>query len=273
MRTRPFFTVVGVLLLLAGGGFAWMWYAGWFDTSVRGASAETNETTPAETGDLQEALQLAKSAQAKLHALGGYRCVYLRDERIDNELQQNYLKLSVRHEPFSVLMEWVEPRSKKGRKVAYVAGKNDGKMRVKIGLIPALSMDPQESIKRKESRHTIPEAGMKNMADRLVQSWQQESQTGETTVRYSDAEVGVELGGKHHKYSCRLVETVHPAETRGKYDFCKTKVYFDKATGYPVRMEGYDWPGAGNSEGILLERYSYVEMNTEGVPPGSEFQL
>jgi len=270
MRTRRFLVIS---LVVIAGAAVWMWSTGWFDTSVQGASAESSETTPAQTGDLQEALRLARAAQIKLKTLGGYRCIYLRDERIDNELHRNYLKLAVRHEPFSVLMEWIEPRSKKGRKVAYVAGQYDGKMRVKMGLIPAISMDPQQSIKLKESRHTIAEAGLKNMVDRLVTAWEQESLTSETTVRYSDAEIPVELGGKHHTYACRLVETVHPVETRGKYDFHRTRVYFDKVTGLVVQVEGFGWPTATYPDGILMEKYSYVELDTSVVPPESEFRL
>ena len=75
---------------------------------------------------LEEALVLARTAQTKLQQMPGYHCVYLRDERIDAELHQNSLLLTVLHEPFSILMEWVEPRSKKGRKASYVTGKNDG---------------------------------------------------------------------------------------------------------------------------------------------------
>jgi hypothetical protein len=272
MQMRSFLITVAVILTMAAGGAGLAWSAGWFDSTVHNASAETHETTPAQAGDLQEAIQLAKTAQTKLQGMAGYRCIYLRDERIDNELQQNYLKLSILHQPFSVLMEWVEPTSKKGRKVSWVAGKHDGKMRVKIGFV-TVSMDPEQSIKRKESRHTIPEAGMKNMVDRLVKSWEEESQKAETKTQYSDSEVGVTVSGRNHTYVCRLVETVHPPEARGKYEFARTRVYFDKKTGLPVRMEGYDWPTTVHPEGILLERYTYLEVNGDAAPPASEFQL
>jgi hypothetical protein len=272
MRTRYFLIGTVAVLLVLAGGFAWAWTTGWFDSEVRGASAATNETSESLSADLSEALELAKAAREKLKGVAGYRATYLRDERIENELQQNYLKLTVRHEPFSVLMEWVEPKSKKGRKAAYVEGKNDGKMRVKVGIL-TLSLDLEESIKRKESRHTLVEAGLKNMVEKLVGSWEEELAGKDTTARYSDAVVEVILSGKQHSYPCRMVETVHAAGSKDKYAFWKTRVYFSTETGLPVRMEGYDWPSNGAPEGLLLERYSYLDVDLKATPGDKEFKL
>src|SRR5260221_9953662 len=129
VNMRRWITRVGIaLLLILAGGLAWAWSTGLFDKTVHNAAATTTETSPGATGTLQEALQLAKTAQAKLISIPGYRCIYLRDEVIDNELRPNYLILTVLHQPFSVCMEWLEPTSKKGRKAIYVEGKNDNKM-------------------------------------------------------------------------------------------------------------------------------------------------
>src|SRR3954451_9290028 len=108
MRSR-YFLIGVVLALVVAGGFVWAWSTGWFDSTVHDASATTAETTARQAGGLDEALQMAKAAQAKLQAVAGYRCLYLRDERIANEMNENYLKMAVRHEPFSVIMEWVDP--------------------------------------------------------------------------------------------------------------------------------------------------------------------
>jgi hypothetical protein len=272
MRTRYFLIGTLALVIVIAGGFAWAWSTGWFDTQVHSAAATTSETTDSQTADLNEGLELARLAREKLKAVPGYRAIYLRDERIQNELQENYLKLAIRHEPFSVLMEWVEPKSKKGRKAAFVAGKNDNKMRVKVGIL-TMSLELDESIRRKESRHTLAEAGLKNMVERLVTSWDEELRGSDTTTRYSDATVQVILSGKTHAYPCRLVETTHTIESKGKYAFWKTRVYFSKDTGLPVRMEGYDWPSTSAPEGLLLERYTYLEVDLTAMPAEKEFGL
>jgi hypothetical protein len=167
-------------------------------------------------------------------------------------------------------MEWVEPKIKKGRKAIYVDGKNNNKMTVKQLGIP-LKMDVSESITRKESRHTIVEAGLKNMVDRFVKAWEEEKDKGETAVSYSDEEVKVVIDQKPLVYPCHVVETSHPIETKEKYIFQRVKLYFDKSTGLPVRMEGYDWPTSSIPEGRLVEQYTYADLQTEPVPTDKDF--
>ena len=271
-RKKTWFFILCSTIVLAGSSLLYAWQAGWFDSAVHNVSVGTQQTTESASGTLDEAIGLARAAQAKLLEMPGYRCVYLRDERIDNELLQNSLLLTVLHEPFSVLMEWVEPSTKKGRKVAYITGKNNGKMRVKVGFA-TLSFDLNQSITMKESRHTINEAGLKNLMNRFVSSWEQEKLDGETATRYSDAVVEATVSGKHYSYSCRCIETDHPVTTRGKYVFHRTRIYFDKQTGLPVRMEGYDWPSGNETEGRLLERYSYFDVKTDPIPQLKQIEM
>ncbi len=272
MCKKTWLMLASGLVVLCGGGVVAAWSMGWFDTGVHTVSMGETATSESVAGNLTEALSLATTAQTKLNQMPGYRCVYLRDEFIGKDLQKNSLILTVLHEPFSVMMEWVEPKSKEGRKAMYVTGKNDGKMRVKIGFLK-LSLDLQESISQKESRHTLVEAGMKPLMDRFVKSWEEESKAGETNARYSDVNLTPEVSGKKYAYSCRCVETDHPAAAKSKYPFHRVKVYFDKTTGLPVRMEGYDWPGDGQKEGQLVEQYSYFDVKPSPTPTLGQFEL
>lgn len=265
--------IVGLsLLVLIAGGAGLAWWLGYFDRGVHQAQVGTKTTSETTSADLTEALSLAKTAQEKLHAMPGYRCLYLRDELIDNEMQKNYLKLTIHHEPFSVLMEWIEPKLKNGRRAIYVAGKNDNKMIVKQ-LFVKKTLEPQESITLKESRHTILEAGLRNMVDRFVKSWEEESKLNETKTVYSDATIDVVVTGKKHSYQCRCITTQHPVETRNKYQFYRSSLYIDKATGLPVRMQGYDWPTPTAPEGRLAEEYTYIEVAPVTNHNPKEFQL
>ena len=272
MKKKKWLYLFCTLVVLASGGLLFAWLNGWFDRAVHNVNVGTNETSERSSGNLDEALALAKTAQAKLLAMPGYRCVYLRDERIENELNQNSLILNVVHEPFGVLMEWVEPTSKKGRKASYIAGKNNGKMRVKVGFA-TLPFDLNYSISMKESRHTINEAGMLNLMNRFVKSWEEEKLAGETFTQYSDATIDATVSGKKYSHACRCIETDHPHSTKGKYVFHRTKIYFDKTTGLPVRMEGYDWPSGPNQEGRLLERYSYFDVKSDPPPKMNQIEL
>lgn len=272
LRKKTWLIVLCSLFVLAGGGLLYAWQAGWFDSTVHNVSIGTTDTSEQASGNLDEALTLARAAQSKLQKMAGYQCVYLRDERIENELHENSLLLTVVHEPFGVLMEWVEPKSKAGRKAAYITGKNNGKMRVKVGFV-TLPFDLNYSITRKESRHTINEAGLKNLMDRFVKSWEEEKQAGETSTHYSDAIVEGTVSGKKYLYACHCVTTDHPPSTKGKYHFHRVKIYFDKETGLPVRMEGYDWPSGNEPEGRLIERYSYFDVKADPPPKMSQVEL
>ncbi|HQR07932.1 MAG TPA: DUF1571 domain-containing protein [Gemmatales bacterium] len=262
---------VGLLVLSGGGVFA-AWSYGLFDGSVHNANVGANQTSETTNGNLSEALSLAKAAQETLHKMPGYKCIYLRDERIDNAIQENSLLLTVMHEPFSVMMEWAEPKIKSGRKAVYATGKYDGKMIVKQLFVRKV-LDINESISLKESRHTIAEAGLKNLVDRFVTSWEEESKVNETNVRYSDATIEATVNKKKYSYPCRCVETDHPLSTKEKYLFHTVKIYFDKATGLPVRMEGYEWPGEGTKAGRLMEKYTYIDVQPQSVPSVKEFEL
>lgn len=272
MRSKIWLFILAFILVVAVGGLGFAWSYGLFDTSVNNAGSQIENSSNTSSGDLTEALALARKAQEVLNQMPGYKCVYLRDELIGLEMQQNYLNLTIQHKPFSVCMEWIEPKSKKGRKAIFVEGKNDNKMLVKQ-LVLKLTLDPEESIKRKESRHTIREAGLKNMVDRFVAAWEKEIHLNETATRYSDADVKVMVSGKEVVYPCRCVETVHPMETKGKYTFQRTLVFFDKTNHWPVRMEGYDWPTSNSGEGRLAEKYIYINVQPLPNPKPDDFSL
>lgn len=165
-----------------------------------------------------------------------------------------------------------EPKLKSGRKAVYVDGKNDGKLIVKQLFVKKV-LEPNESIKMKESRHTILEAGLKNMIERLVTSWEKESKLQETNVKYYDQTLDITLTGKKHVYDCRVVEADHPFTVRDKYAFQKVIIYFDKKGGLPVKMECYDWPSSASGTARVGERYTYVDVVTEPAPNPTEFEI
>ncbi|HMP15422.1 MAG TPA: DUF1571 domain-containing protein [Gemmatales bacterium] len=261
---------VMVVILAVGLGLAWS--SGLFDKGVHEATVGISGASETIASDLSEALSIGNRARELLHAMKGYRCLYLRDELIDNEMQENYLKLTVLHDPFSVAMEWIEPKLKAGRKAVFVTGKNDGKLIVKQLFVKKI-LDPEESIKMKESRHTIQEAGLKNMVDRLMTSWENESKLQETSVKYSDIKMEFTLSKKPYAYDCRVVEAEHPYSVKEKYTFQKVIVYFDKAGGLPVQMECFDWPSSPSGQARLGERYRYVDVQSEPTPDPKEFEI
>src|SRR5262245_48927445 len=124
--TRGKWIALSLVTILAGlGTVAYLWATGSFDRPV----AEVTETVSVvHDNRIGEALRLIKEAKDRFASVKDYRCVYLREEVIDGKLLDNHVVLQVRHQPFSVSMEWIGPASKRGRKTAWIEGRNGGKM-------------------------------------------------------------------------------------------------------------------------------------------------
>jgi hypothetical protein len=229
--------------------------------------------------NVDTALQMMQEALEKFARVTDYRCTYLRDELIDGTFTENHLHLAVRHEPFSVRMEWLSPKNKKGRVSNYIDGKNDNQMVVKEpvfrGLPPVkVHLDPEESKKRKESRHVITEAGLRNAIQRCCKRWENDRTCGLTQVTLDDAELLVKLPEHEITRPCRRITLQRPidAEQRKHFDYYRTNVYFDKESGLPIRFETYDWPQPGHEDGRLVERYTYLDVRTNVSLKDSDFE-
>jgi len=265
---RSWITATGVLVIAAAAVLV-AWGVGAFgpgQPDVPAAHATTH-LAQAKAADMGQALLLIQTARDKFAPVKDYRATFLRDELIDGELKQNHVILRVRHEPFGVHMEWLAPASKKGRRTAYVMGQNDGKMLVREPLAGRFAVtvrrDPEESMKRKESRHTIREAGYRNLVEKYVKGWKREKELGRTQVTLQDGELKLNLGDRELKFPCTVVTTKHDVKDRDQFTFFRSRLYFHKDTGQLIRVEGYDWPSRPqDQDGELSERYTYLEMET-----------
>src|SRR5262245_52009122 len=127
--TRGKGIALALAVILGGlGTVAYLWAKGTFDQNLPEA---TEHVSGVHDTRMAEALRLIKEARDQFANVKDYRCTYLREEVLDGKLHSNHVVLMIRHEPFSVSMEWVAPSSKKGRRTVFVAGKNNGKMLVK----------------------------------------------------------------------------------------------------------------------------------------------
>ncbi len=250
--------VVGVLAATAG----YLAYA--FDIFAKqpDIARVVDEREEKKKATIDEALELIHKARDKFAGVKDCQCTYLRDEMIGNEMKKNHLILYVRHEPFSVCMEYVDPH--KGRKAAYVEGQNDNQIRLK-GVPLLKTIDPDGVLAKSQSRHRITEAGLKSMIDRFCARWAEEKKIGRTEVVIQDVDLKVALPEGERVRPCRMVMTLHNPKDKdsGHYLFYRTFVYFDKETGLPARMQGYDWPKDENDkEGTLVEDYTYLDVKT-----------
>ncbi|HJT78291.1 MAG TPA: DUF1571 domain-containing protein [Gemmataceae bacterium] len=205
---------------------------------------------------MDEPLRLAHLARQSYQQVQTYTCLLIKRERLRGQLEPDHLiRMRVRTQPFSVYLRWQGPRQFAGQETCYVAGQNNGMMRVHgvglAGLAGWVSLDPRDPRVLEHSRHTITEAGIGNLIERYGRRWEEERRLNQTQVRLGNFTYDNRL--------CRRVETIHPPG--GPYAFYRSLVYFDSATHLPIRVENYDWPRPrGNPDGDLAEMYSYADL-------------
>lgn len=212
----------------------------------------------ATTSVMDHPLRLANEAARTFQTVQDYTCLFIKTEQVNGRLQpENVMTMKVRNQPFSVYMKWHSPKTLTGQEVAYVAGRNNGMMRVHAtgfrGAIGFISMDLRDPRAMENNRHTINEAGIGNLITRLQQNWEMERRVNKTQVRAADYD--------YARRKCVRIETIHPDNAGQQFYSYRTVVYFDKENNLPIRFETYDWPRKGGAaEGELLECYSYVDL-------------
>jgi hypothetical protein len=223
-------------------------------TTVPPQSTSTSESA----SPLDEPLRLIGEARKSYAEVRDYTCILIKKETMRGQMQpESVVVMKVRNEPFSVYLRWQQPKAMAGQEACYVAGKNDGKMRVHatglIGAIGWVSLDPNDERAKKNSNHAITEAGIGNLITRFGKYWEREKGMNLTRIRVGEYE--------YNKRRCTRVEAIHPETKDAKFLTYRSVLYFDKETHLPIRVEAYDWPKpGGNKDGELLEVYSYVNL-------------
>jgi hypothetical protein len=231
--------------------------------AVWGAVAWAADAAP-DASPMDEPVRLIAEAQSQFEKVTDYTCTLVKKERIDGALTpDNVMLMSVRNDPFSVDLRWLEPKDITGQEACYVAGRNDGKMRVKsaglLGAVGFISIDPTDPRAQKTSRHSITEAGIGNLIERFVTRWENERKLNLTQVKIGEYE--------YNKRRCVRVETIHPTNPDNQFLSYRTILYFDKETHLPVRLEAYDWPSGEGEKGALIEVLNFTKLQLNvGLP-------
>jgi hypothetical protein len=207
---------------------------------------------------MDEPIRLIGLAREAYRGVRDYSCLMIKQERIDGRLRPpESIVMKVRTQPFSVYFSWEQPNRLAGQQACYVAGRNNGMMRVRpkgvLGVVGFVSLNPNDPRARADSRHAITEAGIGNLIEQFATGWQNERQWGQTEVKVAE-----------YQYEGRRlirVETIHPTNPPpGRFQHYRDVVYFDKETHLIVRMEAYNWPRHPGDPGDRDELYSYTKL-------------
>jgi hypothetical protein len=220
-------------------------------------TSATTPPAPAPDSPFDEPLRLIAEARKAYQGVKDYRCTFIKRELLGGQLQaENVVVMQVRAKPFSVFLDWKAPRDLVGQQACYVAGQNDGMMRVQptgaAGLLGFLSIDPKDARVLENSRHAITEAGFGHLIERFGHCY-------ETARKQGKAEVRTALYEYNHRH-CTRIETTYTDPKVATDGIGRSMLYLDKETHLPVRCECYEFPRAGSREGQLMEVYSYVNV-------------
>jgi hypothetical protein len=208
---------------------------------------------------LQPALDLARKGLANLRAtIHDYSCTIVKRERIDGKLKEHeYMFAKIRHEPFSVYLYFLSPEDVKGQEVIWVDGHNEGNMLAHAGsgvraMVGTVTLKPQSMIAMEGQRYPITEIGVENLARRLVEVAEHDSQFGECEANFYP---GAKVNGR----VCTCIQVVHPVPRRN-FRFHLARVFIDDEYMIPIRYEAYDWPAEAGGQPVLMEEYTYMNV-------------
>lgn len=215
------------------------------------SSTSLGSTSSSASKELSPVLDAAFASRESVTKLKDYSGLFSKRELIKDQLIGQVMDIKLRHEPFSVYLKYHEPHS--GREVIYVNGRNKGNLLVHEdgfkALAGTLAFSPTSPEALKENRYPITQIGMGIMLDLTIAQWQQDQKIGETDVKiYPEARIG--------DVDCKMYETSHPA-ARPHFKFMRTRLYIDKRTNLPLRLEQYGFPKKAGDNPPLVEEYTY----------------
>lgn len=210
---------------------------------------------------LQQPLDLAYASLARARDLRDAAYTFVKREAVDGKLTDHEaMFIKVRNEPFSIYVYTLGPKQPKGQEAIYVAGRNDDKVLVHVTgirhkLVGMLALAPDAPEIMEGNRYSITSGGYINMLSKIIRLHQQEMAEGVS-------EVQVIPGAKVDGRVCTCVQVAHPHPGRN-FIFQTTRMFYDDATGLPLRWEAYDFPQQPGQAPQLAEEYTYrnVQLN------------
>jgi hypothetical protein len=240
----------GAGILRAGAG-TWLcaaWLA-WTMLAGQAAFGEDREHP------LVPAIRLARQSLEVLDEVRDYEATFVRREVVNGKRVNQRIQLKLREKPFSVYLKFIQPHA--GREVLYVQGRNQNQLLAREGsgltsLVGTVSLAPDSPTVMAETRHPITRIGMRNLVKLLLQRWEAQTEFGETEVRfYPDAKLG--------EVACEVIESSHP-RPRKQFPFQMTRLYIEKESRLPIRIENYGFPSRPGERPPLLEEYTYTNV-------------
>ncbi|MCA9079219.1 MAG: DUF1571 domain-containing protein [Planctomycetaceae bacterium] len=204
---------------------------------------------------LVPAIRLAQESMQALEAVNDYQAKFTKREWVGQQFVAQQMTMKLREKPFSVYLHFEQPNA--GREILYVHGVNQNKLLAREGsglksLVGTVSLAVDDATVKAENRHPITDLGMRRMLQLVIDQWEFESKYGEIDVKYyPDARMG--------NVACEAIESSHP-RPRKQFPFHVTRLYIDKRSRFPIRIENYGFPKSPQDTPPLIEEYTFSEI-------------
>lgn len=207
-----------------------------------------------EAHPLVPALKMAYESREVLKGVQDYDATFSKRELINGKLKPQVSYLRFRKAPFSVYMKFLKPNE--GREVIYVDGQNKNMLQAhETGILSiagtvSLPIDGPDAMA--ENRYPITMLGIHNLIEQVIQQWESEAKFGEVEVNfYRNAKLGKDI-------DVEVIEVTHP-KPRNQFRYHMTRLFLEKSTRHPLRVEQYGFP-QGGGQPPLVEEFSYVSL-------------
>lgn len=212
---------------------------------------------PLQEHPLMPAIRIARQSLEQLQQVQDYEAVFIKREWINNQLVTQQMQIKLRERPFSVYLKYVQPYA--GREILYVAGRNQNKLLAHLGagegvrsLVGTVSLAVNSPDVMAENRHPITDIGMRKLVALVLEQWEFEAKYQESEVQYyPNARLG--------NVPCEVLENSHPRPRR-QFKFQMTRLFIDKQSRLPIRVENYDFPRRAGERPPLVEEYTYTNV-------------
>lgn len=209
----------------------------------------------------------------------GMAATLLKQERIGKTLHPpEVVRVSIREEPFAVLMIWESGIRNSAEGTLYVAGENAGSMKVwrpNALLAKSLTLGTKDALARSASRYCLAESGLYHGQLRTYARWKAIHDAGALQVEYRGRMAVPELGGMicHELVrTCAVPECDRycsdekPKPAEGAPDaFSTAIVYLDAETGYQVGARLL------RADGELVGSYFFRDIAYNPAFPAGQF--
>jgi len=213
-------------------------------------------------------LKLAKQSRDAIASVHDYEALFTKRELVGRTLFTGQMMIKLRQEPFGVYLRFVDANA--GREVIYAGPRYRNQLQAHEppgglrSLVGTVSLDPRSPTAMAEGRHPITNIGMQKMIEAQIDLWKEEMKFGECECQFYP-------NAKLQGTECQVCECTHPTPRR-QFKFYRTRLFIDKKTNFPVRMEQWGFP-VGGSEPPLIEEYTYTDIKTNVGLTDSDFDV